>query len=100
MQEAVPVTRPLQNHLPVVRHLTTQAGLWMPQYLQGRAGVRRQSVGRGLGSNGEGWCLAGAGGANSTSAEARRRLHTQPPLTSPSNSAQHNMPICCTPSPL
>lgn len=33
MHEAVPVTRPLQNHLPVVRHLTTQAGLWMPQYL-------------------------------------------------------------------
>lgn len=31
MQDAVPVTRPLQNHLPVVRHLTTQAGLWMPQ---------------------------------------------------------------------
>jgi hypothetical protein len=31
MQEAVPVTRPLQNHLPVVKHLTTQAALWMPQ---------------------------------------------------------------------
>ena len=31
MHAAVPVTRPLQNHLPLVRHLTTQAGLWMPQ---------------------------------------------------------------------
>lgn len=33
MQEALPDTRPLQNHLPVVRHFTTDAGLCMPQYL-------------------------------------------------------------------
>ena len=31
MQEAVPVTRPLQNHLPEVTHFTTDAGEWMPQ---------------------------------------------------------------------
>ena len=35
MQEAVPVTRPLQNHLPLFTHLTTEAALWMPQYLCG-----------------------------------------------------------------
>ena len=35
MQEAVPVTRPLQNHLPLLTHLTTEAALWMPQYLPG-----------------------------------------------------------------
>ena len=36
MQEAdaEPWMRPLQNQLPVVRHLTTAAGLWMPQYLR------------------------------------------------------------------
>lgn len=34
MQEAVPVTRPLQNHLLLFTHLTTQDALWMPQYLQ------------------------------------------------------------------
>lgn len=33
MQEAVPVTRALQNHLPDLTHLTTLAGVWMPQYL-------------------------------------------------------------------
>lgn len=33
MQEAVPVTRPLQNHLPEVMHFTTEAGDCMPQYL-------------------------------------------------------------------
>lgn len=26
--------RPLQNHFPVLRHLTTHAGLCTPQYLQ------------------------------------------------------------------
>lgn len=31
MHEPVPCTRPLQNHLLVLRHLTTQLGLWMPQ---------------------------------------------------------------------
>ena len=36
MQEAVPVTRPLQNHLPLLTHFTTEAALWMPQYLLGR----------------------------------------------------------------
>ena len=36
MQEAVPVTRALQNHLPDLTHFTTLAGLWMPQYLQYR----------------------------------------------------------------
>jgi hypothetical protein len=34
MQEAEAWTRPLQNHLPLVRHRTTDAGEWMPQYLQ------------------------------------------------------------------
>lgn len=34
MQEAVPVTRPLQNHLFVLTHFTTQDVLCMPQYLQ------------------------------------------------------------------
>ncbi len=34
MHEAVPVTRPLQNHFPVFTHFTTQDALWMPQYLQ------------------------------------------------------------------
>lgn len=38
MQLAVPLTRPLQNHLPLDRHLTTQAGLWIPQYLRGTGG--------------------------------------------------------------
>ncbi len=33
MQEPEPWTRPLQNHLLVLRHLTTHAGLWIPQYL-------------------------------------------------------------------
>lgn len=33
MQDAVPVVRPLQNHLPVVTHRTTVAGFAMPQYL-------------------------------------------------------------------
>ena len=33
IQEAVPIVRPLQNHLPVETHLTTVAGLAMPQYL-------------------------------------------------------------------
>ena len=34
MQEAVPIAaRPLQNHFPVVKHFTTHAGLWIPQYL-------------------------------------------------------------------
>jgi hypothetical protein len=28
-----PLPRALQNHLLQVRHLTTQAGEWMPQYL-------------------------------------------------------------------
>jgi hypothetical protein len=37
MQLAVLLTRPLQNHLPLEMHFTTQAGLWIPQYLQ-RAG--------------------------------------------------------------
>ena len=32
--EAEPWMRPLQNQLPLVRHLTTAAGLWMPQYLR------------------------------------------------------------------
>jgi hypothetical protein len=36
MQEAVPRTRPLQNHLPVATHFTTEAGVWMPQYLHHR----------------------------------------------------------------
>lgn len=36
MQEADPRMRPLQNHLPEVTHFTTDAGAWMPQYLQGR----------------------------------------------------------------
>lgn len=34
MQEAVPVTRPLQNHFPLFTHFTTHAALWIPQYLQ------------------------------------------------------------------
>ena len=33
MQEADPVTRPLQNHLPLFTHFTTQEALWMLQYL-------------------------------------------------------------------
>lgn len=34
MQEAEAWIRPLQNHLPLVRHRTTLAAAWMPQYLQ------------------------------------------------------------------
>lgn len=34
MQEAEACTRPLQNHLPVLRHRTTLAGVLMPQYLR------------------------------------------------------------------
>ena len=34
MQEAEAWMRPLQNHLPLVRQRTTDAGEWMPQYLQ------------------------------------------------------------------
>ena len=33
IQEAVPVTLALQNHLPVLTHLTTAEGVCMPQYL-------------------------------------------------------------------
>ena len=33
MQEAVPVMRALQNHLPVFTHFTTLDGLYIPQYL-------------------------------------------------------------------
>ena len=33
MQVADPSTRPLQNHLPVATHLTTEDGTEMPQYL-------------------------------------------------------------------
>jgi hypothetical protein len=33
MHAAVPVTLPLQNHFPVLTHLTTEAVLCMPQYL-------------------------------------------------------------------
>ena len=36
MQAAEPRTRPLQNHLPLDTHLTTEAGRWMPQYLHDR----------------------------------------------------------------
>lgn len=35
MQEPELPMRPLQNHLPLDRHLTTQAGLCTPQYLWG-----------------------------------------------------------------
>lgn len=34
MHEAVPVTRPLQNHFPLFTHFTTHAALWIPQYLE------------------------------------------------------------------
>ena len=44
MHEAVPVMRPLQNHLPVVRHLTTQAGLWTPQYLQQQSEACKHNI--------------------------------------------------------
>ena len=33
--DAEPIVRPLQNHLPVVTHLTTAAGLAIPQNLAG-----------------------------------------------------------------
>ena len=39
MQEAEAWTRPLQNHLPLVRQRTTEAGEWMPQYLQAKQGA-------------------------------------------------------------
>lgn len=32
MQEAEVLFRLLQNHFSVAAHLTTQLGLWMPQY--------------------------------------------------------------------
>lgn len=33
MHEAVPIVRPLQNHLPDDTHLTTAAAFAIPQYL-------------------------------------------------------------------
>jgi len=40
---------PLQNHILGVQHLTTAAGSWIPQYLQGK---RRRE--RGMEKEGEG----------------------------------------------
>ena len=34
MWEELELVRALQNHLLQARHLTTQLGEWMPQYLQ------------------------------------------------------------------
>ena len=36
------MTRALQNHLPDLTHLTTLAGLWMPQYLPAPPLAQRQ----------------------------------------------------------
>ena len=37
MQDADPSALPLQNHFPLDKHFTTEAGVWMPQYLHGGA---------------------------------------------------------------
>jgi hypothetical protein len=47
MHEAVPVVRPLQNHLPDLTHLTTLAALWMPQYLPRAHGAQAAAAARG-----------------------------------------------------
>lgn len=43
MQEAEACMRALQNHLPLVRHRTTLAGAWMPQYLCVKRSCKRES---------------------------------------------------------
>ena len=46
MHEAVPIVRPLQNHLPVGTHFTTAAGFEIPQYLHfGKSMLMTFSVG-------------------------------------------------------
>lgn len=45
MQDPELPMRPLQNHLPLLMHLTTHAGLCTPQYLhaQGRASSKQEA---------------------------------------------------------